>query len=224
MEKTMENEIKVGQRFGKLVVIVPTQTSRNGKKYCFVNCDCGKKGKQVDVDLLLSAKLKSCGCDSKEKEKANNIFKHPLHQVWSSMIERCRNPKRPYYYLYGGRGIKVCDEWTNKKTGYLSFYDWSMKNGYKFEPLHTKGKTKMIKNQFTLDRIDVNGDYCPQNCKWVHYTEQTTSKRQNLIVEFNGENNTCMYFIKKFNATVPYFYYLLRQGNTEIQALNIISQ
>ena len=215
--------IKRGDRFGKLLVVTDTLKSRNGKEYCFVNCDCGKKGKQVDIDLLLSEKIKSCGCD-KEKSGENNIFKHPLHQVWSSMIERCRNPKRPYYYLYGGRGIKVCDEWTDKKTGYLSFYDWCIQNGYKFEPLHTKGKTKMIKNQLTLDRKDVNGDYTPQNCKWVYYTEQTTNKRQNLIVEFNGEKDTCINFIKKFNATVPYFYYLLRQGNNEIQALEIISK
>lgn len=220
----MENKIEVGQRFGKLVVITPTLKSHNGTEYCFVDCDCGKRGKQVKIDLLVSGKSKHCGCETVKKTSTSNVLKEPLHRVWSDMIQRCENPKRPYYYLYGGRGIKVCLEWRDRQNGYNNFKSWSLANGYKFEPMEQKKPSKKIKNKYTLDRIDVNGDYSPDNCRWIDYRKQSESKRQNLVVEFRGERNTCKYFVKKYKSTIPYFSYLLREGNSEIEALNIIAR
>jgi hypothetical protein len=220
----MENKIEVGQRFGKLVVITPTLKSRNGAEYCFVDCDCGKRGKQVKVDLLVSGKATHCGCETVKKSPAECVKKEPLHAVWSDMIQRCENPKRPYYYLYGGRGVKVCTEWRNPNGGYNSFKTWALANGYKFEPMEKKNTTKRIRNKYTLDRIDVNGDYCPENCRWVDYKTQSETMRKNLVVEFRGEKNTCIYFIKKYNSTIPYFNYLIRQGMTEVEALDYIAR
>lgn len=227
----MESKIEKGTRFGKLTV-VDVQKSSNGKIYYYCNCDCGRIGVVAYHDSLISGNVVSClACkksmrqftDKTKKEKRqifkkekNPLIAHPLHRVWSSMIVRCENKKREYYHLYGGRGIKVCPEWRNS---YMNFYNWAMQNGYKFE---TNGKNK--KNIYTLDRIDINGDYCPENCRWVTYKEQGMNKRADMVVDFNGERKVIKAILKDYNATVPYFYNLLKQGNNEIQALNIIKQ
>lgn len=222
-----KKEVKVGERFGKLVVL-SCHKSQNGRDYCFCKCDCGSKGVTAYYKTLLDGSTDCCSkCKSlsskkknqkiakekKPRKPANPLIKHPLHKVWSSMIMRCENPKRPYYYLYGGRGIKVCDEW---RYDYMSFYNWSMANGYKLEML------EFHRNRYTLDRIDINGDYTPQNCRWVDYREQNENKRHNLLLEINGETKQIKDWLRQFNATVPYFYSLLREGMTEKEALEVI--
>ena len=148
-----------------------------------------------------------------EKSK-KSVFKHPLHRVWSDMIMRCENPKRPYYYIYGGRGIKVCDEW---RKDYLSFYNWSIKNGYKID------KMASGRNKWTIDRLDPNGDYCPENCRWAHYRD-SSNKRIDLLVEYNGETKTAKEWVQTFDSNVRIFYQLLRSGMNETQAIEYISK
>ena len=148
-----------------------------------------------------------------EKSK-KSVFKHPLHRVWSDMIMRCENPKRPYYYLYGGRGIKVCDEW---RKDYLSFYNWSIKNGYKID------KMASGRNRWTIDRLDPNGNYCPENCRWAHYRD-ASNKRIDLSVEYKGETKTAKEWVQKLNSNVSVFYKLLRSGMNEIQAIEYIDK
>ena len=220
--------IKRGDRFGKLVVL-SCHESMNGRSYCFCKCDCGAKGVTAYYKTLLEGKTDCCTkCkakqqtkkkkepkEKKERKPANPLIKHPLHRVWSSMIMRCENPKRPYYYLYGGRGIKVCDEW---RKDYMSFYSWSMENGYKIEMM------EFNRNRYTLDRIDVNGDYTPENCRWVDYREQADHKRHTLPFEMNGETKPIIEWLHQFNATVPYFYCLMREGMTEKEALEFIME
>jgi hypothetical protein len=89
------------------------------------------------------------------------------------MLSRCNNPKAQQYEYYGGRGIKVCDEWTRDRG---AFFDWAMSNGY------AKG--------LSIDRIDVNGEYSPANCRWVTHKEQMNNTTKNVWVEFNGERKT----------------------------------
>lgn len=148
-----------------------------------------------------------------EKSK-KSVFKHPLHRVWSDMIMRCENPKRPYYYLYGGRGIKVCDEW---RKDYLSFYNWSIKNGYRID------KMASGRNKWTIDRLDPNGNYCPENCRWAHYRD-ASNKRIDLSVEYKGETKTAKEWVRKLNSNVSVFYKLLRSGMNEIQAIEYIDK
>lgn len=92
------------------------------------------------------------------------------------MKGRCYNPKNKDYENYGGRGIKICDSWLNEKDGVINFYKWAMGNGYS--------------EKLTIDRIDVNGNYCPENCRWVSIKEQSNNKRQNFIIEFDGKKLT----------------------------------
>lgn len=95
-----------------------------------------------------------------------------LHKIWGSMHERCERIKHPYYDAYGGRGIKVCEEWRE----YLPFAKWAKNNGYT--------------DNLTIDRIDVNGDYKPSNCRWTTMKEQQNNKRNNRVVTYHGENYT----------------------------------
>jgi hypothetical protein len=221
----MEKKIEVGKKYGKLLVI-GKDISRRKQDYVFCKCDCGQIGAAVKTKDILEGITRSCTkCSNYELRGGEpSIFKHPLHRVWSDMIMRCENKKRCSYYLYGGRGIKVCPEWRNRNNGYINFYNWAMENGYKFEPVEPKPNAKRVKNKWVLDRIDVNGNYEPNNCRWVDIKTQNENKRADLVIEHNGEKATIKTFLKRYNATVPFFYYLLRQGMIESEALCYIQK
>lgn len=103
----------------------------------------------------------------------HGLRKTKLYTVWSHMKDRCNNPRKDTYPYYGGRGIKVCAEWINN---FKAFYDWSMANGYK--------------EGLTLDRINTDGDYEPNNCRWITTKEQANNRRSNRYITFNGESHT----------------------------------
>ena len=107
--------------------------------------------------------------------------KTKLHKRWESMIARCEYKKHPHYCRYGGRGISVCTEWHD----YCSFREWAMNNGY-------------LEN-LTLDRIDPNGNYCPENCRFVTWEQQESNKRNNRFVNHNGEQLTLSQFSRKYD-------------------------
>jgi hypothetical protein len=207
----MENKIEVGQRFGKLVVI-GIASKRKYIQYYYVKCDCGKKGKEVAGTALHFGAITNCGCEKGGDIVKNPLIKHPLHRVWSDMIQRCENPKRVSYHLYGKRGIKVCEEW---RKNYMAFYAWSVKNGYKVE------KMPSGRNRYSLDRINPNGDYCPENCRWIDYRDQS-NKRKDLPIEYKGETKLAKEWVKQFQGTIPFFYYLLNEGMSELEAIKYI--
>lgn len=166
-----------GQKFERLYVI-----SRNKDKHIksvvFWNCicDCGNKC-IVSTTHLKSGHSKSCGCYSRDNNAkrftTHGLSNHPLYGIWSGIKDRCTNETRAYYNNYGGRGIKMCDEWFND---FESFYTWAIENGWK------KG--------LSIDRIDNNGDYCPNNCRWVDIITQANNCRRNVYLEYNGETHT----------------------------------
>ena len=158
-----------GQRFGRLTVI-----KRFGEyvRPCGVTsitweclCDCGKTT-IVRSDKLKSGHKTSCGCYQSEFfVKTHGKGKTRLYSVWKCMKERCYHSIMPSFKFYGGRGITVCDEWRND---FQAFYDWAISNGY---------DESAKRGECTLDRIDVNGDYCPDNCRWVDMKTQANNKR-----------------------------------------------
>lgn len=95
-----------------------------------------------------------------------------IHKIWSSMHERCERKSHEHFDCYGGRGIKICEEWDK----YEKFREWALNNGYK--------------ENLTLDRIDVNGDYCPENCRWSDWTTQQNNKRNNHNLTYRGQAKT----------------------------------
>ena len=145
-------------------------------------CECGNK-KVILGKSLRNGSTTSCGCYQATRGAANQ-YKHGcarrgkserLYNVWSDIKKRCDNPNFVHYADYGGRGIKVCEEWHDN---YSVFREWALANGYDPE-----AKPKMC----TIDRIDVDGDYAPDNCRWVSMAVQGQNKRNNTRVEYKGE-------------------------------------
>lgn len=172
-----------GQRFGRLVVIEYSHVS-NRNKYWKCQCDCGNTS-IVSGALLRNGHTKSCGCLVKERGY-QMLIKHGLfnknrrlYGVWHSMRERCFNPNCHAYKDYGGRGITVCSEWNN----FEPFYEWAISNGYK--------------DNLTLDRINVNGNYEPNNCRWTDWKTQQNNKRTNIFYTFNGKTQTISQWAKE---------------------------
>jgi hypothetical protein len=172
-----------GKRFGRLVVIKFShkKEKNNSRKYYFLcKCDCGKE-KTIEASALIYNKTISCGCYHSEKVKRpkNKDVKvttnKSLYSRWSSLKQRCYDKNNSRYKNYGARGIKVCDEWLGK-NGSENFIRWALQNGYN--------------DDLTIDRIDVNGDYCPENCRWVSNKEQASNKTTNVFVFYNGDKKT----------------------------------
>lgn len=159
-----------GKRFGRLVVICRAGKGKGWQSLWLCRCDCGSFV-VVRHSSLTSGNTKSCGCYHRDYTAITHTkhghFGDRLYFVWNTMKGRCNNPNNQKYKDYGGRGIKVCDEWAND---FMSFYIWAMNNGY--DPDAPYGVT-------TIDRIDVNGDYCPDNCQWVDMKTQSQNKRAN---------------------------------------------
>lgn len=171
----------VGIRFGNLTVIeyAGYKTGKTGHVYHQWNCkcECGNT-KIVTGTSLTSSHCQSCGCIPHTPKTLPQI-KHNksntrLYNVWKSMKGRCYTKTDSAYHLYGGRGITVCDEWRND---YSTFYEWSIANGYKEVDDSSK---------FTIDRIDVNGNYEPSNCRWVDMKTQCNNKRNNARYMYDG--------------------------------------
>lgn len=171
-----------GKRFGRLVVVDYAFTKDN-KAYWNCICDCGntcvKKGSNLMYDVT-----KSCGCLHKEQLQQRNTLSakwkgsstgdnQRLYHIWCAIRNRCYSEHHVRYDRYGGRGIKVCDEWLND---FYAFEDWSMENGYQ--------------DDLTIDRIDFDGDYEPDNCRWITQKEQCNNKSDNKYLEYKGEIHT----------------------------------
>lgn len=164
---------RVGQRFGRLVVISrgADYIAPNGKKHvrwrCL--CDCGNES-EVDACQLTGGRTKSCGCLHNDNLQAGNI-KHGgshdrLYKVYSNMKNRCYNKNSSDYQYYGARGIKICAEWLN---AYATFKYWAYANGY---------DDNAASGICTIDRVNVDGDYEPQNCRWVNMSVQSKKPKK----------------------------------------------
>ena len=110
------------------------------------------------------------GMKSSRTYQQHNLSKTRLYKIWDGMKQRCYNPNDTRYTNYGARGISICDEWEHK---FKAFYDWAMKNGYD--------------DTLSIDRIDIDGNYCPENCRWATSAEQMKNRRNNVYVEYDGK-------------------------------------
>ena len=168
----------IGQKFGRLTVIERAEDAVNPDESKSVRykckCDCGNE-KIVRKFHLVSGATVSCGCFYKEKRygKRTHGFSHKerLYSLWLNIKDRCYNPNNNRYSSYGGRGITICDEW---KNDYVSFRNWCMSNGYR-EEIRDSGR-----NNLTIDRINVDGNYEPDNCRFITNKENCLNKRNTM--------------------------------------------
>lgn len=165
-----------GDKYGRLTVLYRSNKRGScGQIYWHCRCDCGN---EVDVlgYLLRQGHTKSCGCYNVEmasvSNKTHGMSRTRIHNIWKGMRQRCYCGTNDAYANYGGRGIKVCDEW----SVFENFYNWALANGWKEDS-----------TGISIDRIDVNGDYCPENCRWASAVEQANNKRNTLMLTARGE-------------------------------------
>ncbi len=167
-----------GQQFGRLTVIKRAENDKNGSTQWLCQCNCSNKTKKViRGSALRNGLTQSCGCLHTEmlanRNRTHNLSKSKLYKIWYAMKNRCYYSKDKCYNRYGGRGITVCDEWLHD---FQAFYDWAMANGYA--------------DSLTIDRIDVNGNYEPSNCRWITNKEQQYNKCNNHLITYNGKTQT----------------------------------
>ena len=177
-----------GKKFGLLTVIGLAETDTR-KTYWVCKCDCGNM-KTVRSDSLLCGAIKSCGCIKRKQDEVNLTKNHRhkmsgtrIYSEWQGMKGRCYNKGNARYADWGGRGIEVCEQWRNS---FESFYTWAMANGYQ--------------DNLTIDRIDNNGNYCPENCRWVGQQEQCRNRRSNINITIGNSTRTLMEWCEIFRV------------------------
>ena len=163
-----------GRRYGRLVVLERAANDKHQKAMWLCQCDCGN---QIIVrgGTLRSGQQKSCGCYNKELQaNFKGRYKHGgkdtrLYTIWKVMRQRCFNPHTTNYKNYGGRGITICEEWND----FSRFREWALNNGYA--------------DNLSIDRINVDGNYEPQNCRWSTVVEQARNKRNTMMIYYKGK-------------------------------------
>jgi len=171
----MRHNDLTGQTFGRLKVL-SRRPNRGTTVVWLCECQCDER-KLVEVDArnLRSGHTKSCGCLMKERaaeaHTKHGLSYHPIRRVYTNMHSRCENPKTYGYERYGGRGIKVCEEWSGE-SGFKTFYTWAVASGWE--------------SGLELDRVDDDGDYSPHNCRFVKHSVNAKNRRSTDLITYDG--------------------------------------
>lgn len=199
-----------GRRFGRWTVLGLSTRKAGGKgrdKYWHCRCDCGTERDVIGCGLK-DGTSKSCGCYQRDKMMAQApITKHGLHgtriyRIYHHMINRCEYAKDVRYPNYGGRGISVCDEWRDR---FDAFVEWAHSTGYS--------------DELSIDRIDNDGNYTPENCRWSTPSEQAVNRRSTTLYTINGVTKCLNDWCKESALTRSGVQYRLKNGWTIESAL-----
>ena len=179
-----------GQRFGMLTVLHRSKDyifeSGRKERMWSCQCDCGNIIDVLGINLKKKNNTTSCGCYKVEKMKASKtthgLSNHQLYHTYQKMKSRCYNRNNKNYKDYGKKGVIICDEWLGE-NGFVNFYKWSMSHGYS--------------ENLSIDRIDVNGNYEPSNCRWTDVITQENNRTNNHIITYNNETMTMAMWARK---------------------------
>ena len=188
-----------GQKFGRLTALFPIAGIRPIKWHCM--CECGN---EVDVSgcSLRNGTTKSCGCYKRELHKTHGLTDTKLHGVWRGMLQRCYYQKHVDNKWYLSKSLEVCDEW---RYDFASFYDWSIKNGYR--------------DGLSIDRIDNSLGYSPENCRWSTPQEQANNRSTNINITYQGRTQTLKQWATELGIKYGTLYYRTTHGKSFGEAI-----
>lgn len=184
-----------GAKFGMLTIIEKYLDDPKIGDLWYTECECGNKTIKNGKRLLSGTISCGCMCHAHNSHPKHGKHGHPLYRRWSSMKTRCMNKNQPAYKNYGGRGISVCKEWVDS---FEAFYEWAINNGFS--------------ENLSLDRIDVNGDYSPENCRWATPSEQSNNRRKNHIITVCAESLTIAQASEKYGVRPDTILARIRRG------------
>ncbi|MBQ3021944.1 MAG: hypothetical protein IJD91_01275 [Clostridia bacterium] len=201
MSKSFKIDL-TGQRFGRLIVLEFVPNEKRGS-YWLCRCDCGNE-KVIRGNCLITKHTESCGCLFLDVRKASTTThgnsNSRLYSIWKNMKQRCNNPNASKYGTYGGRGICVCDEWLNN---FPAFRTWALSHGYA--------------DNLSIDRIDNNKGYFPENCRWADNKTQCRNLRKNVLVKYEGKLITISEVAEITGISKETLYYRFKHGYSNDQ-------
>jgi hypothetical protein len=199
---TKEEILSPGMKFGRLTVIEYVGKAKSKHSLWRCKCDCGEE-RVVRRGPLTTGVTVSCGCYRRQMEvgKTHGASKSRLYNIWNQVRHRCLNKKNISFNNYGGRGIKVCNDWSD----FEKFQTWALNNGYSKE--------------FVIDRIDTNGDYTPENCRWITQKENSNNKRNNRYLTIDGITKTVKQWAEKSGMCYETLLERVNRGITEPEML-----
>jgi hypothetical protein len=188
-----------GQQFERLTVISRAENTTTGKAQWYCECECDKKIVVVRGEHLRSGHTTSCGCIQKENAaKAQTVHsksRSRIYRIWASLKKRIQNENNKNYKDYGGRGITICEEW---ESNFQAFNEWAISNGYT--------------DNLTIDRIDNDKGYSPDNCRWITRKKQCNNKRNNSYITFRGSTKTLSEWAEEYGIQSSTILMRLRRG------------
>lgn len=216
IKKSEYNPIKyddsyIGNRYNFLEVVGITQTERGERRF-ICKCQCGNV-KTMNTTQVVNGVIKSCGCMHDKLLSTHGLSNTRLYRILNGMKYRCYDEKSHAYDSYGGRGISICDEWLDSENGLRNFIEWALTHGYS--------------DDLSIDRIDVNGNYEPNNCRWADQFVQANNKRpksewkpRKKKFEIDGAKHTLQELCRMYDTSEPAIRYRMKTlGMTLEQAL-----
>lgn len=196
-------DIPTGQIFGRLTVLGFAGRNSFGHVQWWCECECGQL-RQVTGTRLRNGHTQSCGCLTLERtiqvRRRHGCSRTPIYQIWQGIKERCYNTKKASYADYGGRGIKMCDRWQ-------LFDNFLADMGLPPSPDHS------------IDRIDNDGDYTPDNCRWATLFQQSINKRTTIFVEFRGERMALLEWCKRYDFPYQAAHHKIHERKQDIEVV-----
>jgi hypothetical protein len=198
---------RTGETYGRLTIIGDAPRENKQARRVFVQCNCEAKTiKSVLLHSLRCGETKSCGCWCKENAKVKStthgMTKHPLYRIWAGIIKRCTNPNNKSFKNYGGRGIFVCNKWKKFENFYSDMH-------------------QTYKPELSIERIDNDKGYSPDNCKWATNSEQVRNRRMTIFITMNGKTQCVKDWANEMNVNYRNSLNKLKKGKSPHEIFNI---